>query len=144
MNKGLAFLGIAAAVGTGYIIGKKLIEKNPEAVAAVKETCSDKFHKASVYCAGAVKTGSQKLSESVNSIIEAGMEKGGSIVDMAKNKGKDFKNEISSLKDMVVSINKGADVDIYDDDSGFTFEEEADEEQEQEITEQPEDGLEAL
>ena len=58
MNKAMIFFGIAAAVGTGYILAKKYIDKNPEAVAAVKEKCSDKFHKASVYCTGAVKTGS--------------------------------------------------------------------------------------
>lgn len=69
MNKAMIFFGIAAAVGTGYILAKKYIDKNPEAVAAVKENCSDKLHKASVYCTGAVKTGSEKLTKSVNEIV---------------------------------------------------------------------------
>lgn len=64
MNKAMIFFGIAAAVGTGYILAKKYIDKNPEAVAAMKENCSDKLHKASVYCTGAVKTGSEKLTKS--------------------------------------------------------------------------------
>ena len=71
MNKAMIFFGIAAAVGTGYILAKKYIDKNPEAVAAVKENCSDKLHKASVYCTGAVKTGSEKLTKSVNEIVSA-------------------------------------------------------------------------
>ncbi len=75
MNKAMIFFGIAAAVGTGYILAKKYIDNNPEAVAAVKENCSDKFHKASVYCTGAVKTGSEKLTKSVNNIVNAGKEK---------------------------------------------------------------------
>ena len=41
MNKAMIFFGIAAAVGTGYILAKKYIDKNPEAVAAMKENCSD-------------------------------------------------------------------------------------------------------
>ena len=41
MNKAMIFFGIAAAVGTGYILAKKYIDKNPEAVAAVKENCSE-------------------------------------------------------------------------------------------------------
>ena len=75
MNKAMIFFGIAAAVGTGYILAKKYIDKNPEAVAAMKENCSDKLHKASVYCTGAVKTGSEKLTKSVNEIVSAGREK---------------------------------------------------------------------
>ena len=71
MNKAMIFFGIAAAVGTGYILAKKYIDKNPEAVAAMKENCSDKLHKASVYCTGAVKTGSEKLTKSVNEIVSA-------------------------------------------------------------------------
>lgn len=141
MNMGLALLGAVAAVGTGYVIGKKLVEKNPEAVAAVKQNCSEKFKRASVYCAGAVKTGSEKLAESVNAIISAGMEKSSEIAGKAKVTGQSFKNEIDNLKDMVVSINKGADVDIYDDEANFTFVEDG---IEGEITELPEEGSEAL
>ena len=49
MKKALIFLTAAAAIGTGYILAKKYIEKNPETVAAVKANCSEKLHKASVY-----------------------------------------------------------------------------------------------
>ena len=131
MNKAMIFFGIAAAVGTGYILAKKYIDKNPEAVAAMKENCSDKLHKASVYCTGAVKTGSEKLTKSVNEIVSA---------------GRAFKNEINNLKDMVVSINSGVDVDISDvdddaDKKSFSFTEGG---VEDEIIESPEEGSEAL
>ncbi len=105
MSKALAFFAVAASLGTGYVLGKRFIEKNPEAVAAVKENCSEKLHKASVYCAGAIKTGSEKLSESVSAIVAAGKEKSGELVNKAKSTGASFKNEINNLKDMVVSIN---------------------------------------
>ena len=72
MKKALIFLTAAAAIGTGYILAKKYIEKNPETVAAVKANCSEKLHKASVYCTGAVQTGSEKLTRSVNNLVAAG------------------------------------------------------------------------
>lgn len=144
MNKAMIFFGIAAAVGTGYILAKKYIDNNPEAVAAVKENCSDKLHKASVYCSGAVKTGSEKLTKSVNNIVSAGKEKSAELMKKAATTGTAFKNEINNLKDMVVSINSGIDVDINDDDKdtdNFAFTEDGVEE---EITETPEEGSEAL
>ena len=131
MNKAMIFFGIAAAVGTGYILAKKYIDKNPEAVAAVKENCSDKLHKASVYCTGAVKTGREKSAE---------------LMKKAATTGTAFKNEINNLKDMVVSINSGVDVDISDvdddaDKKSFSFTEDG---VEGEIIESPEEGSEAL
>jgi hypothetical protein len=147
MNKAMIFFGIAAAVGTGYILAKKYIDKNPEAVAAVKENCSDKLHKASVYCTGAVKTGSEKLTKSVNEIVSAGREKSAELMKKAATTGTAFKNEINNLKDMVVSINSGVDVDISDADEGdsdagnFAFTEDG---EEKEIFETPEEGSEAL
>ena len=123
---------------------KKYIDNNPEAVAAVKENCSDKFHKASVYCTGAVKTGSEKLTKSVNNIVNAGKEKSAELMKKAATTGTAFKNEINNLKDMVVSINSGVDVDISEDDSNkaeLEFKEDTDV---QEITELPEEGSEAL
>ena len=131
MNKAMIFFGIAAAVGTGYILAKKYIDKNPEAVAAMKENCSDKLHKASVYCTGAVKTGSEKSAE---------------LMKKAATTGTAFKNEINNLKDMVVSINSGVDVDISDvdddaDKKSFSFTEDG---VEDEIIESPEEGSEAL
>lgn len=147
MNKAMIFFGIAAAVGTGYILAKKYIDKNPEAVAAVKENCSDKLHKASVYCTGAVRTGSEKLTKSVNEIVSAGREKSSELMKKAATTGTAFKNEINNLKDMVVSINSGVDVDISDADEGdsdagnFAFTEDG---EEKEIFETPEEGSEAL
>lgn len=147
MNKAMIFFGIAAAVGTGYILAKKYIDKNPEAVAAVKENCSDKLHKASVYCTGAVRTSSEKLTKSVNEIVSAGREKSAELMKKAATTGTAFKNEINNLKDMVVSINSGVDVDISDADEGdsdagnFAFTEDG---EEKEIFETPEEGSEAL
>ena len=147
MNKAMIFFGIAAAVGTGYILAKKYIDKNPEAVAAMKENCSDKLHKASVYCTGAVKTGSEKLTKSVNEIVSAGREKSAELMKKAATTGTAFKNEINNLKDMVVSINSGVDIDISDADEGdsdagnFAFTEDG---EEKEIFETPEEGSEAL
>ena len=147
MNKAMIFFGIAAAVGTGYILAKKYIDKNPEAVAAVKENCSDKLHKASVYCTGAVRTGSEKLTKSVNEIVSAGREKSAELMKKAATTGTAFKNEINNLKDMVVSINSGVDVDISDADEGdsdagnFALTEDG---EEKEIFETPEEGSEAL
>ena len=141
MNKAMIFFGIAAAVGTGYILAKKYIDKNPEAVAAVKENCSDKLH-----CTGAVKTGSEKLTKSVNEIVSAGREKSAELMKKAATTGTAFKNEINNLKDMVVSINSGVDVDISDvdddaDKKSFSFTEDG---VEGEIIESPEEGSEAL
>lgn len=147
MNKAMIFFGIAAAVGTGYILAKKYIDNNPEAVAAVKENCNDKLHKASVYCTGAVKTGSEKLTKSVNNIVNAGKEKSAELMKKAATTGTAFKNEINNLKNMVVSINSGVDVDISDADAddtdtdNFAFTEDG---EEKEIFETPEEGSEAL
>lgn len=144
MKKALIFLTAAAAIGTGYILAKKYIEKNPETVAAVKANCSEKLHKASVYCTGAVQTGSEKLTKSVNNLVAAGKEKTSEIIKKAATTGTAFKNEINNLKDMVVCINSGVDVDISEDDSNkaeLEFKEDTDV---QEITELPEEGSEAL
>ena len=144
MKKALIFLTAAAAIGTGYILAKKYIEKNPETVAAVKANCSEKLHKASVYCTGAVQTGSEKLTKSVNNLVAAGKEKTSEIIKKAATTGTAFKNEINNLKDMVVSINSGVDVDLSEDDSNkaeLEFKEDTDV---QEITELPEEGSEAL
>ena len=144
MKKALIFLTAAAAIGTGYILAKKYIEKNPETVAAVKANCSEKLHKASVYCTGAVQTGSEKLTKSVNNLVAAGKEKTSEIIKKVATTGTAFTNEINNLKDMVVSINIGVDVDICEDDSNkaeLEFKEDTDV---QEITELPEEGSEAL
>ncbi len=138
MSKIWALVGIAAAVGTGYFLGKKFIENNPETFETVKEGCTETFHKAS----DAVKTGSEKLSNSVNKIVETGKEKGTDLVKKAKTKSDSFKNEITNLKDKVVAKTQGADVDIFDEDDeydpGFTYFEE------EEFFDEPEEGSEAL
>ena len=65
----------------------------------------------------------------------------------AATTGTAFKNEINNLKDMVVSINSGVDVDISDagaddtDTGNFAFTEDG---EEKEIFETPEEGSEAL
>ena len=65
----------------------------------------------------------------------------------AATTGTAFKNEINNLKDMVVSINSGVDVDISDADTddadgeNFTFTEGG---EEKEIFETPEKGSESL
>ena len=64
----------------------------------------------------------------------------------AATTGTAFKNEINNLKDMVVSINSGVDVDISDvdddvDKKSFSFTEDG---VEDEIIESPEEGSEAL
>ena len=142
MKKALIFLTAAAAIGTEYILAKKYIEKNPETVAAVKANCSEKLHKASVYCTGAVQTGSEKLTKSVNNLVAAGKEKSSEIIKKAATTGAAFKNEINNLKDMVVSINSGVDVDISEDEKNTEFE--FTEDDAQEITEVPEKGSESL
>lgn len=138
MNKSLIVLGAIAAIGTGVVVAKKLAEKNPEAAAAVKDTCSEQFNKASIFCAGAIKTGSQKLSEVVTALVDGTKEKGSVIVQKAKTGKDSIKSEISHIKDMVTSINsEGAEVEVYEEpDMEFT--------EEVEIFEEPEENSEAL
>ena len=68
------------------------------------------------------------------------------LMKKAATTGTAFKNEINNLKDMVVSINSGVDVDISDvdddaDKKSFSFTEGG---VEDEIIESPEEGSEAL
>ncbi len=143
MSKFWAFIGIATAVGTGYILGKKLMEQNPETVTQVKENCTEKFRKASEYCADAVKTSGEKISE----IVQTGKTKSSDIAKMAKNTTTSFKDELNNLKSKIVSAGKSAEVDFYDEDeddaSGFTADPE-NEFIEEEQLEEPEAGSEAL
>lgn len=138
MNKALIVLGALAAVGTGVVIAKKLVDKNPEAAAAVKDTCTEQFNKASIFCAGAIKTGTQKLSDVVATIVDGSKEKGAAIVEKAKTGKENIKSELTHIKDMVTSINSGdAEVEVYDTpEMEFT--------EETELFEVPEEGTEAL
>ena len=143
MSKFWAFIGVAAAVGTGYVLGKKLMEQNPETVTQVKENCSEKFRKASEYCADAVKTSGEKISK----IVETGKTKSSDIARKAKAKTVTFKEELNNLKDKIVSTGKGAEVDFYDEDedsaSDFTYKPEEEFTMEEQL-EEPEEGSEAL
>ncbi len=125
MSKAWVAIGLLAAASAGFIIGKKYIEKNPGAIAAVKENYGEKLHSASVYCAGALKNGSEKALESVNKIVSKSKETGSKLVKKAKNTTSGFKNELENLKDMVVSVGKGANVDLSEDNiDPLAFEEE--------------------
>ena len=83
----------------------------------------------------------------MNEIVSAGREKSAELMKKAATTGTAFKNEINNLKDMVVSINSGVDIDISDADEGdsdagnFAFTEDG---EEKEIFETPEEGSEAL
>ena len=145
MKKEYVFLATVAALATGAVVVKMFADKNPEKVATVKQSCSEKLNRASVACAGALKTGSEKLSETMNNILAASKEKGEKISTLAKEKGESFKSDIKNLKDMVVSINNKdsgyAEVTDAQGNNTFTFDEEG---VEGEITEFPEEGSEAL
>ncbi|MCH5325420.1 MAG: hypothetical protein J1E39_09410 [Eubacterium sp.] len=125
MSKALVAIGLLAVASAGFILGKKYIEKNPGAIAAVKENTQAKLQSASVYCAGAIKTGSEKVLDSVNNIVTASKEKGTKLVNKAKTTTTGFKNELDNLRDMVVSVSKGASVDISEEEMDpLAFEEE--------------------
>lgn len=126
MNKAIIAIGLLAAAASGFIIGKKYIEKNPESFALVKQNCGEKLHSASVYCAGAIKTGSEKVLNSVNNVVAAGKQKGAKVVDKVKAGSSGFKNELDNLRDMVVSVSKKNSVEIPVDENTdpLVFEEE--------------------
>lgn len=140
MSKFWAFIGIAAAVGTGYVLGKKLMEQNPETVTEVKEVCTEKFRKASEYCADAVKTSGEKISE----IVKTGKYKSSDIARMAKSTSANLKEEIGNLKDKIVSAGKSTEVDFYDDEDASDYDFIPRSEYNGEQAEEPEEGSEAL
>ena len=145
MSKLWAFIGIAAALGTGYILGKKLMEENPDLVSDVKDNCTEKFRTASEYCADAVKTGSEKLSKNISKIVETGKEKGSDIARKAKSTTSGFRDELNNLKERIVTAGKGAEVDFYDEeDESENFGYTPDDEFTEEVLEEPEAGTEAL
>lgn len=141
MSKAIAILGLAAIAGAGYFIGKKILSEKPDANAVVKETYNEKLHKASMYCVGAIKTGSEKISEGINEIKSGDMvKKGEETVEDAKAKTAEFKQEISDLKDMVIDVvaenyeDESSDIEAKD----FEFNEIND------VIDEPEEGSEAL
>ena len=138
MGKLWAFIGVAAAVGAGFYLGKKLMEENPELVSDVKENCTEKFRTAS----DVVKSGSDKLSKNINKIVETGKEKGSDFAKKAKYSTSSFRDELNSLKEKIVSAGKSADVDFYEEEEETVYTSEA--EFTEEVLEEPEEGSEAL
>ncbi len=113
MNKLVAVLGIAALSGLGYCVGKQLVKKSEEksgVYVKTKESNDSKFHKASMFAVGAIKTGADKVAEGINDIMNKDMvKKGEDTVEQAKETTEtvkdNVKKEIENLKNMVVSIN---------------------------------------
>lgn len=113
MNKLVAVLGIAALSGLGYCVGKQLVKKSEEKsgiYVKTKESNDSKFHKASMFAVGAIKTGADKVAEGINDIMNKDMvKKGEDTVEQAKETTEtvkdNVKKEIENLKNMVVSIN---------------------------------------
>lgn len=138
MGKLWAFIGVAAAVGAGYYLGKKLMEENPELVSDVKENCTEKFRTAS----DVVKSGSDKLSKNISKIVETGKEKGSDFAKMAKSSTSSFRDELNSLKEKITSAGKSAEVDFYEEEEETEYTPDA--EFTEEVLEEPEEGSEAL
>lgn len=113
MRLSTMLFGAATLVGVGVYVGKKLIENKDKKedddsviMAESKETYGDKFHKASMYAVGAVKTSADKIAEGVKEIKSSDMVKRGEeAVEQAKEATGQIKKDIEDLKNMVVSIN---------------------------------------
>ena len=134
MKLAIAAFGVATLVGVGYIIGKKIVEKRreeeddyldfediedidgiidedePDVGVYCKESYSDKIRKASMFAVGAIKTGADKLNETIQDIKTKDMvKKGESAMEAVKETGENIKNDlkkdIEDLKSMVSSIN---------------------------------------
>lgn len=127
MNKLAALVGIAALAGVGYAVGKKVFlnsdkKDETEPKVYVKESHSEKLRKASMFAVGAIKTGTEKVVEGINDIMNKDMVKAGeetyeSAKETAKETTDNIKGEIENLKNMVVSINSPKkDSEIFDDD----------------------------
>ena len=113
MNKLVAFLGIAALSGIGYCVGRQLVKKSEEksgVYVKTKESTDNKFHRASMFAVGAIKTGADKVAEGISDIMNKDMvKKGEDTIEQAKETTEtvkdNVKKEIENLKNMVVSIN---------------------------------------
>lgn len=127
MKKFTALVGVAALAGIGYAVGKKVFmsgdKKNAEEPKVfVKESHSEKLRKASMFAVGAIKTGTDKVVEGINDIINKDMVKTGEeTYELAKESAREtkenIKGEIENLKNMVVSINTPKkDSEIFDED----------------------------
>jgi len=123
-------LSVAALVGAGYLIGKKLTEKkmceddfyelddlddlaNEDGIDVgvyTRTNYGDKIKKASLFAVGAIKTGADKIGETISDIKTKDMvKKGEKTVEAVKEAGDNIKNDIKrdieDLKSMVASIN---------------------------------------
>lgn len=111
MKLSTMLIGAATLVGVGVYVGKKLIETKENTdesvvIAESKETYGDKFHKASMFAVGAVKTSADKIAEGIKEIKSADMvKKGEETIEQAKEATEQIKKDIEDLKNMVVSIN---------------------------------------
>jgi len=120
---GAAF-GVAALVGVGYVIGKKIFEKKdnnaddiippeseeyneePKVYASARERYEAKIRKASLFAVGAIKTSADKLGETIRDIKTKDMvKKGEETMEAVKEAGENIKKDIEDLKSMVSSIN---------------------------------------
>ena len=138
MKLAWAAFGVATLVGVGYIIGKKITEKRrdeedffdfegfdedcnccdceTDVGVYAKESYGDKIRKASLFAVGAIKTGADKIGETISDIKNKDMvKKGEKTVEAVKDAGgnikNDIKRDIEDLKSMVASIGD----DIKDD-----------------------------
>jgi gas vesicle protein len=141
----MALFGVAALVGTGFVIGKKLTQKKAEkeeffdfddfedgiedllddddesdVFAASKSSFSDKCKKASMFAVGAIKTGADKFGETIQDIKTKDMvKKGEQTVGAVKNTGDNIKNDLKrdmeDLKSEISSIKDEVKEDIKED-----------------------------
>ena len=128
MKKITALLGVAALAGIGYVVGKKVFlnsdkTDSDEPKVYIKESHSEKLRKASMFAVGAIKTGTEKVVERINEIINKDMVKTGEeTYEKAKNTcmetKENIKGEIENLKNMVSSINspKDSETEVLDED----------------------------
>ncbi|MCM1334670.1 MAG: hypothetical protein NC084_08970 [Bacteroides sp.] len=134
MSKVSAILTIGALAGVGYYLGKKIFDKKqsekdanaaPEVFVEERHsTPKEKLQRASLFAVGAIRTGTEKIKEGIDEIVDSDMiSKGETTVEdvksfaketkdktvaFAKEKSSVIKDEIDNLKSMVTSINTGA------------------------------------
>lgn len=134
MGKVSNILAIGALAGIGYYVGKKVFDKKksekesgakPEVFVEERHSSpKEKLQRASLFAVGAIKTGTEKIKEGIDEIVDADMiSKGETTVEdvksfaketkektvaFAKEKSTAIKDEIDNLKSMVTSINTGA------------------------------------
>ena len=104
-----AFLMLAAVAGVGYWAYKKMSSENISSAAFAKkeeQQNSDKFHRASMYEVGTIKTTADKISEGVKEVMSGDMvKKGEETLEQIKNSGESFKKQVketgASLKDHI-------------------------------------------